>query len=284
MIRVELAPEPADFNSKVRQPGLRAMAELVGEPNLPKRRGRKREVIASSRDEIPADKFPALWTEALPELLDAYGRVCAYMSFYIEPVTGAASVDHMLPKSLNWQEVYEWRNYRLACAQMNSRKNDYQDVLDPFEIEDSWFRIELVGYQVIPATQLPAGIEAQVQATVSATLRGFNPNLVRASASLGGNPVYTFFRVTLPLIAPGVISGGLFAFAASFDEVVVTLFLAGPEQTTLPRQMFAGIKENISPTIAAAATVLILFSIVLLLTLEWLRGRSEKMRTAASAA
>jgi putative spermidine/putrescine transport system permease protein len=120
--------------------------------------------------------------------------------------------------------------------------------------------------------------------TVSATLRGFNPNLVRASASLGGNPVYTFFRVTLPLIAPGVISGGLFAFAASFDEVVVTLFLAGPEQTTLPRQMFAGIKENISPTIAAAATVLILFSIVLLLTLEWLRGRSEKMRTAASAA
>ena len=75
-----------------------------------------------------------------------------------------------------------------------------------------------------------------------------------------------------------------FAFAASFDEVVVTLFLAGPDQTTLPRQMFAGIKENISPTIAAAATVLILFSIVLLLTLEWLRGRSEKMRTAASAA
>ena len=120
--------------------------------------------------------------------------------------------------------------------------------------------------------------------TVSATLRGFNPNLVRASASLGGNPVYTFFRITLPLIAPGVISGGLFAFAASFDEVVVTLFLAGPDQTTLPRQMFAGIKENISPTIAAAATVLILFSIVLLLTLEWLRGRSEKMRTAASAA
>ena len=105
-----------------------------------------------------------------------------------------------------------------------------------------------------------------------------------ASASLGGNPVYTFFRITLPLIAPGVISGGLFAFAASFDEVVVTLFLAGPDQTTLPRQMFAGIKENISPTIAAAATVLILFSIVLLLTLEWLRGRSEKMRTAASAA
>ncbi|MFC3533673.1 ABC transporter permease [Vogesella facilis] len=116
--------------------------------------------------------------------------------------------------------------------------------------------------------------------TVSATLRGFNSNLIRASASLGGNAITTYRRVVLPLIAPGVISGALFAFATSFDEVVVTLFLAGPEQTTLPRQMFSGIKENISPAIAAAATVLILFSIALLLTLEWLRGRAERMRTS----
>ena len=107
--------------------------------------------------------------------------------------------------------------------------------------------------------------------TVSATLQGFN-YLVRAAASLGAPPLTTFFRVTLPLIAPGVISGALFAFATSFDEVVVTLFLAGPEQATLPRQMFSGIRENLSPTIAAAA---IGFSILLLLTLEWLRGRSE---------
>ena len=118
--------------------------------------------------------------------------------------------------------------------------------------------------------------------TVSATLQGFNYNLVRAAASLGASPLTAFFRVTLPLIAPGVISGALFAFATSFDEVVVTLFLAGPEQATLPRQMFSGIRENLSPTIAAAATLLIGFSIVLLLTLEWLRGRSEKMRTSAS--
>jgi putative spermidine/putrescine transport system permease protein len=118
--------------------------------------------------------------------------------------------------------------------------------------------------------------------TVSATLQGFNQNLVRAAASLGASPLRAFFRITLPLIAPGVISGALFAFATSFDEVVVTLFLAGPEQITLPRQMFSGIRENLSPTIAAAATLLIGFSIVLLLTLEWLRGRSEKMRTAAN--
>src|SRR5471030_2757756 len=116
--------------------------------------------------------------------------------------------------------------------------------------------------------------------TVSATLQGFNHNLVRAAASLGASPLTAFRRVTLPLIAPGVISGALFAFSTSFDEVVVTLFLAGPEQATLPRQMFSGIRENLSPTIAAAATLLIAFSVLLLLTLEWLRGRSEKLRTA----
>jgi putative spermidine/putrescine transport system permease protein len=115
-----------------------------------------------------------------------------------------------------------------------------------------------------------------VLTTVLATLQGFNHNLVRASLSLGAGPLRTFFRVTLPVIAPGVISGALFAFATSFDEVVVTLFLAGPEQVTLPRQMFTGIRENITPTIAAVATLLILFTTSLLLVLEWLRGRRAK--------
>jgi len=115
-----------------------------------------------------------------------------------------------------------------------------------------------------------------VVTTVLATLQGFNHNLVRASLSLGAGRLTTFFRITLPLIAPGVISGALFAFATSFDEVVVTLFLAGAEQVTLPRQMFTGIRENISPTIAALATILIIFSTTLLLSLEWLRGRAAK--------
>jgi putative spermidine/putrescine transport system permease protein len=114
-----------------------------------------------------------------------------------------------------------------------------------------------------------------VVTTVLATLQNFNHNLVKASLSLGAGPLETFFRVTLPVIAPGVISGALFAFATSFDEVVVTLFLAGPDQVTLPRQMFTGIRENISPTIAAVATLLILFTTALMLTLEWLRGRRK---------
>ncbi|ACC73440.1 ABC transporter permease [Paraburkholderia phymatum] len=119
-----------------------------------------------------------------------------------------------------------------------------------------------------------------VVTTVAATLQGFNYNLVRASLSLGASPVKTFFSITLPVIAPGVISGALFAFATSFDEVVVTLFLAGADQTTLPRQMFTGIRENISPTIAALATILIVFSTCLLLALEWLRGRNAARAVA----
>jgi len=111
-----------------------------------------------------------------------------------------------------------------------------------------------------------------VVTTVLATLQGFNQNLVRASLSLGASPVESFFRVTLPVIAPGVISGALFAFATSFDEVVVTLFIAGPSQVTLPRQMFTGIRENINPTIAAVATLLTIFTTTLMLALEWIRG------------
>jgi putative spermidine/putrescine transport system permease protein len=114
--------------------------------------------------------------------------------------------------------------------------------------------------------------------TVNATLQGFDQSLARAAASLGANPVTTFFKVTLPLIAPGVFSGTLFAFAISFDEVVVVLMVAGPEQRTLPREMFSGLRENISPTITAVATIMILVAVVMLTSLELLRRRNERLR------
>jgi putative spermidine/putrescine transport system permease protein len=114
--------------------------------------------------------------------------------------------------------------------------------------------------------------------TVSATLQGFDHNQARAGASLGGSPAVVFFRIVLPLILPGVISGALFAFVTSFDEVVVALFVTGPAERTLPRQMFNGIRENISPVIAAAATLVILLSVLLLTVLELLRRRSERLR------
>ena len=114
--------------------------------------------------------------------------------------------------------------------------------------------------------------------TVTATLSGFDQSLIRASASLGASPSRTFFKVVMPLILPGVVSGALFAFVTSFDEVVAVLFIAGPDQQTIPRQMWNGIREAISPAILAVATILVVISICLLATVELLRRRSERLR------
>lgn len=119
--------------------------------------------------------------------------------------------------------------------------------------------------------------------TVTATLVGFDQSLVRAAYSMGAGPIRTFFKVQMPLILPGVISGALFAFVTSFDEVVVVIQLASVEQRTIPRQMFSGIREQISPTILAVATILVVISIALLSTLELLRRRSERLRGVTPA-
>lgn len=119
--------------------------------------------------------------------------------------------------------------------------------------------------------------------TVTATLTGFDQSLIRAAASMGANPTTTFFKVILPLVLPGVISGALFAFATSFDEVVVVLFISGPEQSTMPIQMWSGIRESISPTILAVATILVMLSIAMLTTVELLRRRSERIRGISPA-
>ncbi len=120
-----------------------------------------------------------------------------------------------------------------------------------------------------------------VVVTVSAALASFDRNLVRAGASLGAPPLIVFRRIMLPLIAPGVASGALFAFATSFDEVVTVLMLGAPHQRTIPREMFSGLRESFNPTIAAVAAMLTLLAIALLLTLEWLRARSARLRAAA---
>ncbi|ARU90275.1 ABC transporter permease [Pseudomonas sp. M30-35] len=114
--------------------------------------------------------------------------------------------------------------------------------------------------------------------TVTATLTGFDYSLVRAGLNLGARPVRVFWDIIMPLIRPGVISGALFAFITSFDEVVVILFMAGPQQRTIPRQMFSGLREQINPSILAIATLLIILSIIMLVTIELLRRRSARLR------
>ncbi|MCW5698839.1 MAG: ABC transporter permease [Rhodospirillales bacterium] len=120
-----------------------------------------------------------------------------------------------------------------------------------------------------------------VLVTVSATLAGFDMTLARAASSLGAPSHIVFLRVVLPLILPGLVSGALFAFATSLDEVVVVLFLGGPAQRTLPREIFDGIREHITPAITAVATLLILVATALMVTIEALRRRGEKLSSRA---
>ena len=115
--------------------------------------------------------------------------------------------------------------------------------------------------------------------TVLASLERFDGTLLRAAATLGAGPLTAFRRVTLPIILPGIASGGLFAFVTSFDEIVVTLFLAAPTQRTLPRQIFSGVREYVSPGIAAVATLLIVMSAILLLTVQLLQRRGRRLAT-----
>ncbi|MCC8397231.1 ABC transporter permease [Paraburkholderia sp. MMS20-SJTR3] len=110
--------------------------------------------------------------------------------------------------------------------------------------------------------------------TVTASLLSFDQSLLRAAAGLGAPPWVAFRRVTLPLITPAVATGSVFAFATSFDEVIVILFIGGPDQRTVPRQMWSGIREQIDPSILAVATLLMLFAIALFASINWLRKRA----------
>ncbi len=136
---------------------------------------------------------------------------------------------------------------------------------------------DFVGYVKVILAHAVLGIPFVI-ITVTATLVGFDNSLTRAAANMGADPITTFFRVQMPLILPGVISGGLFAFITSFDEVVVVLFVGSAGQKTLPWQMFTGLREQISPTILAVATLLVGVSILLLTVVELLRRRSERLR------
>jgi putative spermidine/putrescine transport system permease protein len=112
-----------------------------------------------------------------------------------------------------------------------------------------------------------------VVVTVGASLANFDRTLMRAAAISGARPLVAFQRVMLPLILPGVLSGAAFAFVASFDELVIALFLAGPQQRTLPMQMFVGLREHLDPTITAAATLMMTLSVLLLVVADRLRRR-----------
>jgi len=144
------------------------------EPPYERTAGRAFKQIAEREQDIPAERFPPYWTAVLDDLMEAYNEVCAYACFRIHPITGAQSADHFAPKSRNWRQVYRWTNYRLCCSRMNARKNNFDDVLDPFTIQDGWFQLELLGFQVIPNRELPAPMRKRIRATVERL--GLNDN------------------------------------------------------------------------------------------------------------
>jgi hypothetical protein len=133
--------EPATFEVQVRKPGQRALAE----------------------DKNP---LPPYWRRCLPDLMEAYEYICAYSSLRISPISGAPSVEHFAAKSASRDLAYEWSNYRLVCARMNSRKREFDDVLDPFEIGEGWFELDLLFLQVRPAPDLDAIINERVKQTI----------------------------------------------------------------------------------------------------------------------
>jgi hypothetical protein len=166
MIPIALAAEPATFNKRVRQRGLAAIAELVGKKPQQARSGRRREKIANRERDIPPSVFPPFWRDALDDMLVAYERRCSFLALYIEHATGNPSVDHLLPKSRAWKQVYEWSNYRLCAALINGAKRDLVGLVDPFACGPHWFALELVGFQVIRGPGAPASRGREIDATL----------------------------------------------------------------------------------------------------------------------
>jgi hypothetical protein len=165
MIPVVMQEEPKSFDQDVRVPGKLAIAELVGEK--PKRSAGKRfQKKADRREDIPSSAYPPYWRQCLADLMEAYDYTCAFSCFRIHPVTGAPSVDHMAPKSRQWDKIYEWSNYRLACARMNAQKLDFEDLIDPFDVQPNWFYLELVGFSVYPNPDLSRTLQSKIRLTI----------------------------------------------------------------------------------------------------------------------
>lgn len=151
MIHVAAQPEPAAFDAEVRQKGFAWLSK---------------KKITLDRP-VPSDTIiEPYWRYCLDDMYSSYSGCCAYLAIFFERVTGGGSVDHFVAKSQRADLAYEWSNYRLACSRMNSRKREYDDVIDPFEVENGWFQLELVSGRIFPSPQLPNEYKQALQATI----------------------------------------------------------------------------------------------------------------------
>lgn len=203
MIRVRPAAEPESFDELVRRPGHRALTRRIGEEVSGP--GRPPKNIYNRREDIPSKEFPPEWRKSIPDLLERYRHLCAYTALYIEDGTGDATVDHFVPISADWSLAYEWSNFRLSCGQVNANK-DQAKPLDPFEIADNWFELELVGYQVIPGTDTHDPLRALIRTTIENILK-LNSTCFRrqrskyAEAYLTGQISFEYIERRAPFVA-----------------------------------------------------------------------------------
>lgn len=151
MIHVAAQPEPPDFDRNIRQKGLAWLRKKSIKLNAPL---------------PPGTKIPSYWRQCLDTLYNVYKGHCAYLAVFFENTSGCGTVDHFIPKSQSPALAYDWHNYRLACSRINSRKRNFTDVLDPFQVQDGWFHLELVTGHIFPDPQLPEKQQQAVQKTI----------------------------------------------------------------------------------------------------------------------
>lgn len=170
MMHITLAPEPTHFQKEVYEPGHNAMAAQCGldipYPNTRKGQGIARLEDVHVQDDIPSDKLKPYWTDILDDLMNAYNCICAYTCMSIHEITGSSTVDHILPKSMHWEKAYQWDNYLLVCGKMNAKKSNRTDILDPMDIGEDWFRLDMCTLEVYPNSELPEDIKQRVQNTI----------------------------------------------------------------------------------------------------------------------
>lgn len=203
MIRVIAQEEPRSFKATVQEPGLRKLARLLGQ-DVPGKSNRPKKTYTRLED-IPTRKFPPEWRHCLDDLMTAYRQICAYTCLYIEDGTGERTVDHWQPITTHPHLAYVWSNYRLACGQVNKSKGT-QVALDPFMIEDDWFELELVGYQVLPGARTTDPLRSLIRHNVDVVLDLNSPRLRRqrgqdAEAYLHGEVSFSRLGRHSPFVA-----------------------------------------------------------------------------------
>lgn len=207
MIRVVQQPRPADFDTLVEQPGRELLEEL-------------REQRGGTLEGLVRDDLKPVWRAGSALLGDSYRWICAYAAMRISRTTGQPSVDHFAPKSSAPELAYEWTNYRLACQLMNARKRDYLDVLDPFEIHDDWFELDLDTYLLQPGEDLPVHTAQRVLDTIrrlklNEREEHVEERRVYVKAALAGETSPAWLRTNAPFIYKELVRLGRISAASN---------------------------------------------------------------------